>query len=50
MESKYMITLSDGTEINDLRLNGNNYISKKEITESMFKGKCAVVSVMEFQV
>lgn len=47
MESKYMIILSDGTEINDLRLNGNNYISKKEITESMFKGKCAVVSISD---
>lgn len=38
MEEKiYQITLDDGTKIRDLRLNGNNFISKKKITEALFE-------------
>lgn len=36
-DKKYTITLSDGTTISDLTLNGNNFVSKTEITEDMFK-------------
>lgn len=36
---KFKITLSDGTELRNLGLNGNNYISKKKLTESVFAGK-----------
>ena len=31
----YKITLTDGTVINDLKLNGNNFISSTEIEESV---------------
>lgn len=36
---KFKITLSDGTELKDLELNGSNYISKKKVTEKTFAGK-----------
>ena len=40
MEDKiYKITLSDGTVLDNLRLNGNNFISDKSITEDMLFGK-----------
>lgn len=31
----YKITLSDGTVLDNLRLNGNNFISSSEIDESV---------------
>lgn len=41
----YKITLADGTVIDNLRLNGNNYISDKELTADMFLGNMAKVIV-----
>ena len=38
-EKIYKITLSDGTVIDNLKLNGNNYISNSELTDDMFLGK-----------
>ena len=38
-EKIYKITLADGTVIDNLRLNGNNYISDKELTAHVFLGK-----------
>ena len=35
----YKITLHDGTVIDDLGLNGNNFISKAEVEESIFTDK-----------
>ncbi len=35
----FTITLADGTQLKDLELNGNNFISKTQITEETFKGK-----------
>ncbi len=35
-EKTYTVTLSNGTVIPDLKMNGNNFISKTEITPSMF--------------
>lgn len=32
----YTITLADGTKLTDLDINGNNYVSKKKIDESIF--------------
>lgn len=43
MEKSWKITLSDGTQIKNLKLSGNNFISEKEITEADFKGKLAKV-------
>lgn len=42
---KFKITLSDGTEIKNLTLNGNNYVSKKKVTESTFAGKLDHVTI-----
>lgn len=45
MEKSWKITLSDGTQLKNLGLNGNNFISEKEITEADFKGKLSKVIV-----
>lgn len=41
---KWKITLSDGTELTNLRLNGNNFVSEVEVTEDTFKGKLSKVN------
>lgn len=43
----HKITLKDGTVIKDLELNGNNYISKTEITESMFADNLETVIISD---
>ena len=43
----YQITLKDGTIIKDLELNGNNFISKTEITESMFADNLETVTISD---
>ena len=43
MEESWKITLSDGTQLKDLRLNGNNFVSEKEVTEDIFEGKLSKV-------
>ena len=46
MEEKfYNMTLADGTELRNLRLNGDNYISSVEIFESTFEGKLSEVTI-----
>ncbi|MBO5478742.1 MAG: hypothetical protein J6A04_03390 [Clostridia bacterium] len=45
MEKSWKITLSDGTQLKDLKLSGNNYISKTKITEDDFKGKLSKVVI-----
>lgn len=44
-EKIYMITLSDGTEIGNLRLNGNNFISTVPIDAAIFEGNCSLVVI-----
>ena len=44
MEKSWKITLSDGTQLTDLRLNGNNFVSEAEVTEDTFKGKLSKVN------
>ena len=39
------ITLSDGAIIDNLELNGNNFISKAEITSEIFNGKLSHVVI-----
>lgn len=46
-EKTYTITLADGTEIGDLALNGNNYISKVAIDPSVFNGNCSPVVISD---
>lgn len=44
---KFTIELSDGSKIEDLDLNGNNFISKTEITEDMFTDKLTGVVISD---
>lgn len=44
-EITYAVILSDGTVINNLRLNGNNYVSDTELTEDDFSGKLDGVTI-----
>ena len=43
----YQIKLKDGTIIKDLELNGNNFISKTEINESMFTDNLKIVTISD---
>ena len=45
MEESFKITLADGTQFKNLKLNGTNYISKTKITEDDFKGKLSKVII-----
>ena len=45
MEKSWKITLSDGTKLENLGLNGNNFISEVKITEDDFRGKLSKVTV-----
>lgn len=41
----YKVTLSDGTELTGLLLNGNNFISRTEVDEGTFAGKLGHVRI-----
>lgn len=43
----YTITLEDGTVISDLRLNGNNFISSKKLTEDIFEDNLTSVTISD---
>ena len=43
----YSITLADGTEITNLRLNGNNYVSDETIDPVIFDGNCSPVIISD---
>lgn len=45
--NKYTITLADGTVLNNLTMNGNNYISVTEIDEEVFDGNLSSVMVSD---
>lgn len=45
MEKSWKITLSDGTQLENLKLNGNNFISEEKIVEDDFKGKLSKVII-----
>ncbi len=44
-EKIYKITLADGTEIGNLRINGNNFISKTPIDAMSFEGNCSPITI-----
>ena len=46
---KWQITLSDGTVLSNLRLNGNNFISDSEVTADTFAGKLGRVTIVDPQ-
>ena len=41
----FAITLSDGSKVEGLELNGNNFISKAEISKNTFTGKLSKVTI-----
>ena len=41
----FAITLSDGSKVEGLELNGNNFISKNEISKNTFTGKLSHVTI-----
>lgn len=43
----YTMTLADGSKIEGLELNGNNWISKRKLTAADFEGKLKTVSVTD---
>lgn len=43
----YKITLADGAEIENLTLNGDNYISKTRISAEMFLDNCSPVIISD---
>ena len=45
----YKITLADGTELNDLVLNGNNFIAQTAVDDAVFKGNMASVTVTNLE-
>ena len=47
MENKgtFTITLADGTQLTGLELNGNNFISKTQVTPETFAGKLKKVTI-----
>ncbi len=48
MDSKrYSINLSDGTKIENLRLNGDNFISSSPVDASVFEGNCSPVLISD---
>lgn len=46
-EKIYTITLEDGTQLENLHLNGNNFVSEKKIEPSVFDGKLAKVVISD---
>lgn len=44
-ENKYKIILSDGLVIDNLELNGDNFISRTKIDPSVFDGTCSPVTI-----
>lgn len=48
MDTKtYRIILADGTVLDDLRLNGNTFISQEPINPAVFSGNCSGVVISD---
>lgn len=41
----HTITLSDGSRIENLKMNGNNFISPRELKKEAFEGKLSTVTI-----
>lgn len=46
----YTITLNDGTKLENLELNGNNYIAEGAIEDSVFEGNLDTVVISDGEV
>lgn len=47
MSQSYKITLADGTQIKGLSKNGDNYVSKKQVDESIFENNLSTMTVSD---
>ncbi|MFA5655168.1 MAG: hypothetical protein WDA37_00325 [Dysgonamonadaceae bacterium] len=47
MNKIYTITLADGTVLDNLKLNGNNFISNTPISADIFNGNCSPVIISD---
>lgn len=45
MKLSYTLTLSDGSKLENLQLNGNNFLSETEVTPATFAGKLSEVHI-----
>lgn len=46
-EKTYSITLADGTALENLRLNGENFISQNPVDPALFDGNCSPVIISD---
>lgn len=46
-EKNYKITLADGTELSNLTMNGNNFISEATIDPGIFQSNCFPVVISD---
>lgn len=46
-EKTYAVALSDGSKLENLTLNGNNFISTTAVTEDQFDGKLKAVTITD---
>lgn len=44
-EKIYKVTLADGTVIDGLKMNGNNFISLSPVDAAVFRGNCSLVVI-----
>lgn len=47
VEPIYMITLSDGTKLGNLHMNGTCYVADRDIPESVFLNNCSPVTIYD---
>ena len=47
LNKKYTITLSDGTRIENLEMNGNNFVSDVKLSHELFKDKLYSVKISD---
>ena len=45
----YKITLNDGTILENLELNGNNFIAAEAVDDAVFKDNMAVVTITDME-
>lgn len=46
-DKRYSITLADGTVLDNLRLNGNNFISRVPVVKETFAGNCSPMTISD---
>ena len=46
-EKLYTVTFADGTELSNLHLNGNNFVSDTPVTQEQFEYNCSPVTISD---